>query len=92
MGRVKVLVRPSRPRARVVCVGEAVVVDVDKPPERGRANAALIKLMRKAVGVRPEIVSGHKSREKILEFTGLSDDDVRAALLRVAGECPDQGA
>ncbi len=92
MGRIRVIVRPSRPRARIVCVGEFVVVDVDEPPERGRANAALIKLMRKAVGVRPEIVSGHKSREKVLEFPGMGDEEVKEALLRVAGECPDQGA
>lgn len=89
MGRIRVLVRPSRPRARVVCVGDVVVVDVDEPPERGRANAALVRLMRKVVGVRPEIVAGHRSREKVLEFPGLSEAEVREALLRVVGECGD---
>ncbi len=92
MGRIRVIVRPSRPRARIVCVGEAVLVDVDEPPERGKANAALIKLMRKAVGVRPEIVSGHRSREKVLEFPGLSEDEVLKALLKIAGKCAEQGA
>ena len=92
MGRIKVIVRPSRPRSRVVCVGEFVVVDVDEAPERGKANAALIKLMRKAVGVRPEIVSGHKSREKVLESPGMGDEEIKEALLKVSGKCPDQGA
>ena len=92
MGRIRVLVRPSRPRARVVCVNDFVVVDVDEPPERGKANTALIKLMRKAVGVRPVIVSGHRSREKVLEFPGMSEEEVKEALLKVSGKCPDQGA
>ncbi len=92
MGRIRVFVRPSRPRARIVCVGEFVVVDIDEPPERGRANAALVKLMRKVVGVKPEIVSGYKSREKVLEFPGMGDDEVRETLLRVTGKCPEQGA
>ncbi len=92
MGRIRVFVRPSRPRTRIVCVGEVVVVDIDEPPERGKANAALVKLMRKAVGVRPEIVSGHKSREKVLEFPGMGDEEIKEALLKVSGKCPDQGA
>lgn len=92
MGRIRVFVRPSRPRARIVCVGGVVVVDIDEPPERGRANAALIKLMRKAVGVRPKIVLGHKGRGKVLEFPGMSDEEVKKVLLRIAGKCLDQGA
>lgn len=84
--------RPSRPRTKIVCVGELIVVDIDEPPERGRANTALIKLMRKVVGVRPEIVSGHRSREKVLEFPGMSEEKVKETLLKVSGKCREQGS
>lgn len=92
MGRIRVFVRPSRPRTKIVCVGELIVVDIDEPPERGRANTALIKLMRKVVGVRPEIVSGHRSREKVLEFPGMSEEKVKETLLKVSGKCREQGS
>jgi uncharacterized protein (TIGR00251 family) len=87
LGRVKVYVRPSKPRSRIVCVGEAIVVDIDEAPEKGRANAALIKLMRKVVGIKPEIVTGHKSREKVLEFPRMRTEDILNKLLRVSKKC-----
>lgn len=41
---------------------------VKAPPEKGKANSELIKLIRKRLGKNPVIVSGAKSKRKIIEL------------------------
>jgi len=58
-------------------------VRVTEPPVDRRANAALVKLIAKRVGVakgRVAIVSGERSRDKVVRVTGLSVAEVRRAL------------
>jgi uncharacterized protein (TIGR00251 family) len=67
-------------------VGErdgALVVRVTEPPVDGRANAALVKLIAKRVGVARgtvKIVHGERSREKVLRVDGLGPRALRRAL------------
>jgi uncharacterized protein len=64
--------------------GGAIVVRVTAPAEGGRANRALIRLIARRTRVRRgavEIVHGLSSREKLVRVEGMSDEDVRAALL-----------
>ena len=59
-------------------------VRVRAKPEKGRANAAVEKLLAKTLGVAPrqvQVASGWTSSRKIVEIDGLSDDDV----IRVLG-------
>ena len=52
-------------------------------PVEGEANAALLKLMAKTLGVAKSAVSlerGGQSRTKMIAVSGLSDDAVRARL------------
>lgn len=52
---------------------------VAAPPERGRANRALVQLLAEALGVRREqvaVVAGHASRRKIVEVEGLEAPEV----------------
>ena len=64
--------------------GRAVLkVRVRARPVEGEANAALIKLLAKALGVPKSAVSldrGGQSRTKMISITGLSDDELRARL------------
>jgi uncharacterized protein len=58
-------------------------VRVTEPPVDGRANAALVKLIAKRLGVakaRVRIISGERSRDKILRVEGLGRDELRRAL------------
>ena len=59
------------PNSRVeeVSDGDPTVVKVQEPPERNRANVAVIKLLAKHFNARVKIVSGHKSRRKVVELT-----------------------
>jgi len=45
-----------------------VKVRLTSPPEKGEANAELVKELSKAIGVGVRIISGHTSRRKRLEI------------------------
>ena len=58
----------------------ALRLDVAAPPERGRANDAVTALLAGVLGVprgRVAVVRGHGSRTKVVEVTGLGDDELR---------------
>lgn len=58
-------------------------VRVRARPVEGEANAALLKLLAKTLGVAKSAVSldrGGQSRLKMIRVEGLSDEDVRARL------------
>ncbi|GAA0641119.1 DUF167 family protein [Brevundimonas lenta] len=58
-------------------------VRVRARPVEGEANAALLKLLAKVLGVPKSAVSlerGGQSRTKLIAVAGLSDDDARSRL------------
>ena len=60
-----------------------LVVRVRAPPERGRANDALCKLIAKRLRVaagRVELVRGARSRQKLVRVEGVDIDTARHAL------------
>ncbi len=69
--RVRVHVTPNAREARVTLVGEASFeVRVDEKAMEGRANKRLVEIMSDHFGIpksRILIVSGAKSRDKVLE-------------------------
>jgi len=55
--------------------GDALRVAVRAPPERGKANAALVEALARALGLHPRSVAvarGEASRDKLLWIEGLS--------------------
>ena len=80
--RVRVKPRSSR-RAILECKEGVWQIALTSPPEDGKANKELLKLLGKALGVPPSsliIVSGDKSREKKIEIPGLDGDRIGALL------------
>ncbi len=64
-------------------LGEALKVRVTAPAERGRANAAVEKLVADALGVprrQARVVTGAASARKIVEIDGLTKSEVRRRL------------
>ncbi|MDP2950599.1 MAG: DUF167 domain-containing protein [Chloroflexota bacterium] len=58
-------------------------VRVATPPERGKANEAVLRLLAAALGVerrRLRIVRGHTSRDKLVQVDGLDQAEIRARL------------
>ena len=61
---------------------------VSAPPEDGRANDAVVRLLAETLGVQRtqvELVSGHASREKMVLLEGVEQADAER-LLAAAGE------
>ncbi|MEE8456435.1 MAG: DUF167 domain-containing protein [Acidimicrobiia bacterium] len=79
---VDVLVVPNASKASVVGVhGDRVKIRVTSPPERNKANAAVIELMRQVTGVRQaEVIRGRTARQKTILLTGVTVEVVRERL------------
>ena len=85
MGRIHVKVVPGSSRDSIVgWLGEALKIKVQAPPEKGRANEAVITLLAGALAIDSSlitVVSGHTSPAKVLEIDGLDDAGVRQRLV-----------
>jgi len=81
---VHVHVQPRARRTEVVGpVGGALKVRVTAPPERGRANEALVELLAGLVGVPKRdvaVVRGHTGRRKQVLVRGVTLAEVEARL------------
>ena len=74
--RVAVRVVPGARRSEIVAVEPQLRVRLAAPPVEGKANAELVRVLAKALGVRRSavrVVAGEKSRDKVVEVTGISD-------------------
>jgi uncharacterized protein len=73
--RLRLRVSPGSGRAAIVGRhGDAWKVRVTEPPEHGRANEAVVRLLAKTLALPHDavaIVSGHSGRDKIVELTGV---------------------
>lgn len=84
--RLTVRVTPRAGRDEIAGIrGETLLVRVTAPPEGGRANEAVLRLIARALRVPArdvELVRGARSREKAIRIEGLSGAE---ALARLAG-------
>jgi len=73
--RLRLRVSPGAGRAGIVGpYGDGWKVRVTAPPEGGRANEAVLRLVAETLAVprsAVNIVSGHAAREKIVELAGV---------------------
>ena len=63
--------------------GDGWKVRVSAPPEDGRANAAVLDLLAKRLGLPRRalsIVSGHKGRDKVVEMSGIDAQEAERRL------------
>jgi uncharacterized protein (TIGR00251 family) len=85
-GPTKLTLRVSPGARRGAVVGRQGAVwkiRVAAPPEGGRANEALIRLLAKTLDVPRrdvEIVSGHGARDKIVALAGIGHDEIERRL------------
>jgi uncharacterized protein (TIGR00251 family) len=79
-----VRVHPKGGRDRIAgAVGGRLKVSVSAPPEGGKANAAVVRLLAKRLGVgrgRVRVVSGETCRDKQVLLAGCEAEAVRRAL------------
>ncbi|MDF1535620.1 MAG: DUF167 domain-containing protein [bacterium] len=79
--RVRIQVKPRASKDAVEGWKDGVlIVRLTAPPVEGAANSSLIKLLAKGAGVarsRVHIVSGERGRSKLLEFEGVTLDELK---------------
>ncbi|MFN8151900.1 MAG: DUF167 domain-containing protein [Solirubrobacterales bacterium] len=62
-----------------------VLVRVNAPPVDGKANAAVVRVLAKALGVpkgRVSVIRGERSRDKVVAIEGLAASELLARLSR----------
>ena len=88
--RLRLRVAPGASRAGIVGRhGDAWKVRVTAPPEGGRANDAVVRLLSETLSVPRDsvaLVSGHGGRDKIVELTGLGPSQIERRLSSAAGK------
>ena len=84
--RIRVRITPRAARDQIAGWREGLLlVRVTAPPLEGQANAALARLLARALDVPPSrvgVVAGARGREKTVEIEGLGQDE---ALRRLGG-------
>jgi uncharacterized protein (TIGR00251 family) len=87
--RLRVRVSPGAARGGVVGrYGDAWKLRVTAPPEGGRANEAVVRLLADMLGLPRRdvaIVSGASAREKIVDLAGIGPDETERRLATAAG-------
>lgn len=64
-------------------VGDRLKIRISAPPEAGKANKAICRMLAKAIGIKPRQVAveqGTTSPEKVVRVEGVSIEVVRSAV------------
>jgi uncharacterized protein (TIGR00251 family) len=77
---LEVKVVPGASRSEVTgWLGDSLKIRVAAPPERGKANAAVVEALAGVLGIaakRVRVIRGTTSPRKLVEIDGLSADEV----------------
>ena len=89
--KLHVRVQPGASRARIVgMLGDALKVAVTAPPEKGKANKAMSRLLANELGLAQgavRVAAGIASRRKTVDIEGISQDALDKWLAgRVGGQ------
>jgi uncharacterized protein len=67
-GLLKIKVTPNASKTELKFMSKALKLYLQEVPDKGKANAAIIKFFKKEHGLKVRIKSGEISREKVLEI------------------------
>ncbi len=91
--RLQLRVSPGAARAGIVGRhGAAWKIRVAAPPEDGRANDAVVRLLAETLGLSRrdvEIVAGHTARDKVVTLAGIAPAELDRRLASAAGHARD---
>ncbi len=81
--RIHIKVIPGATRTGIEWLGDKLKIKVNAPPEKGRANEAVIALLAAKLGIAASaitIVAGHGCALKILEIHAMTLAQLRQAI------------
>ncbi|MBI5398060.1 DUF167 domain-containing protein [Candidatus Woesearchaeota archaeon] len=70
--RLRVIVKPNAKQNEIASWDEsrnALRIAIAAVPEKDKANVELLNFLKKLTGKKCKLLSGHKSREKLIEFS-----------------------
>jgi uncharacterized protein len=83
VARLNVKVVPGSSRDQIVgWLGDALKIKVTAPPDKGKANKAVIDLLAETLGIPAadiQIKSGHSSPSKVVTINGMDDEAIKKA-------------
>lgn len=92
---LKVRAVPGAAKERVLGLrGTALKLSVHAPPERGKANQALVALLAQVLGIKASqlrVQHGEASRDKWVRIEGIGAEAIRERLLKFLGGRGGQG-
>ena len=74
---LEVKVKPNSKKFGFVRKGGKLILEVTSPPKEGKANAEIIRGLKRVLGKDVEIFKGLKSREKIIFVNGAASEDIK---------------
>jgi len=81
--RLKVKVVPGSSRDQIMgWLGDPLKIKVTAPPEKGKANEAVVELLAAALGIAADdisVISGYSSPAKVVAIAGMDDETIRKA-------------
>ena len=84
--RLKLKVVPRSSRDEVVgWLGDALKIKVTAPPEKGRANEAVVEMLADRLGLPADaitVLSGHSSPSKVITINGIDDEAIKKGLIK----------
>jgi uncharacterized protein len=86
---VRVRAKPGSSRRGIIRVSDdSLVIGLNSPPEKGRANDELIEILARSAGVPRSalvIVRGGNSRDKLIAISASDPDAISTRLVALAG-------
>ena len=77
---VSIRVKPGSKKENLIQISEGngiiLLVEVKAPAVKGKANTAVVKLLKKRLKKRVEIIKGLKSSEKIIEIEDITIEEL----------------
>jgi uncharacterized protein (TIGR00251 family) len=71
-GTLSIHAKPNSPKTEVIGGDDSkhcLKIAIAAVPDKDRANIELLKFLKKETGMKPELVSGAKSRDKLIRFS-----------------------
>ena len=85
--RLSVVVKP-RSKAFSILISDQIVINCRSPAKKGRANREVLGELSRVFNRRVRIISGHKSRSKMILVESMKSEKVRE-ILRATQREPD---
>ncbi|MBW2964993.1 DUF167 domain-containing protein [Candidatus Woesearchaeota archaeon] len=70
-GKLKVMAKPNAAKTEFLGFDEArqaARISIAAVPDKDKANTELLKFLKKETGMKCELISGARSREKVIRF------------------------